>query len=210
MIFSLSTFLCIYIYSLSLPSSSLIRFSRFVYFHLYSLSLPSFSAKMMWESIPGAVLQTYAIISRFEGREWVQIVSLFASALAVGAISSRMSYYLDIGVNLRSMNGHFYGYVPDSMRGRSFILVAMMMMSSSQLLARALAYSLIAVRFGNKYAILAVVLEVCVFFLYKLARRDFYYHNLAKVKGVMRVVTSFYVRLLGKIIADFTSFMHAR
>jgi hypothetical protein len=61
---------------------------------------------MMWESIPGSVLQTYAIISRFEDREWVQIVSLLASLLAVGAISARLSYYVDISVAQRERAGN--------------------------------------------------------------------------------------------------------
>jgi hypothetical protein len=56
-------------------------------------------------SIPGSVLQTYAIIKRFEQREWLQIVSLLASAAAVGAISGRLSYYTDISPKQRDKAG---------------------------------------------------------------------------------------------------------
>jgi hypothetical protein len=61
---------------------------------------------MVFESIPGAVLQMHAVISN-KDREWVQVVSLLASAFAVGAISSRMSYYMDISVRNREKCGNF-------------------------------------------------------------------------------------------------------
>jgi hypothetical protein len=49
--------------------------------------------EMVFESIPGSVLQTYVLINNKE-RAWAQVLSLFASAIAVGVISSRMSYYM--------------------------------------------------------------------------------------------------------------------
>jgi hypothetical protein len=60
---------------------------------------------MMWESIPGSALQTFAIISRFEDRSSVQIASVLASALSVGIISSKMSYHVDIGIKNREKAG---------------------------------------------------------------------------------------------------------
>jgi hypothetical protein len=54
----------------------------------------------MFESIPGTVLQIYAVISAYEESQWVQII-IFESVLAVGHISARMSYHLDISLKQR-------------------------------------------------------------------------------------------------------------
>jgi hypothetical protein len=86
----------------------------------------------------------------------------------------------------------------------------MMVISSCQLLGRALAYALIAVSAGKGYAVLAVGLEVILFYLYKLARRDFYHKNAAKLKGFTRILASSIERFNLKIISDFTSIMLLR
>jgi hypothetical protein len=157
--------------------------------------------EMMFESIPGSVLQTYAIFSSYDDREWVQIVSLFASALAVGAISSRMSFYIDVSPKSREKAGNFYGYVPDSQIGQFIIQVAMMLITVCQLLGRSLAYALIAVSFGTTYAMLAVVLELALYFAYKLLLGDFYYQAV-RLHGIMCFVGSVLIRLIVKIITD--------
>jgi hypothetical protein len=152
-------------------------------------------------------LQTYANIARFEDSEWQQFVGLFASALAFGAISARMSYYLDISLEQREKAGNFYGYVRDSKRGRFIILVSMMLIAVSHLLSRTLAYSLIAVSVGKAYAALAVVLEVSLFFLYKLLRQGFNYQGFGEFRGVL---ASCFMRFTMKIVTDFTSLKAAR
>jgi hypothetical protein len=86
---------------------------------------------------------------------------------------------------------------------------AMLMMAVSQLLARALEYALIAVSFGKSYAVLAVAAEVGFFFLYKLARGDFYY-NVIKLSGITRVIAAFFERFVIKITVDFTGLMVGR
>jgi hypothetical protein len=65
--------------------------------------------EMIFESIPGSVMKSYAIINRFEQRKFVQIISLLASAFAVGAISSKMSYYMDTSLRQKERAGNFYG-----------------------------------------------------------------------------------------------------
>jgi hypothetical protein len=164
-------------------------------------------------SIPGTVLQSYAIISRFEDREWQQMVSLMASATAVGAISSRVSYYIDIDLKQREKAGCFYGYVPYNQRGRVVIQAAMMLMAVAQVLARSLSYALIAVGLSKGYAVLAFVSEAGLFFLYKLIRRDFYYQGIPNMHNggrAFRFVASFLQRFVCKVLTDFTTLMVAR
>jgi hypothetical protein len=165
--------------------------------------------EIMWESIPGSVMQSYALIKSYEDRELLQIVSLFASAAAVGAISSRMSYLYDISPKSRAKAGNFYGYVPDSRRGRKVIQVAMMLISVCQLLTRSLAYALIANSVGKRYAVLIVALEMGLLFVYKLAMKDFYYTG-TNTRGFMRFAFSCLMRLNVKIITDFTSLLPLR
>jgi hypothetical protein len=163
---------------------------------------------MMWEGIPGSVMQMYAIIKYHEALEYVQIVSLFASALAAGAISARMSYYLDTSVKQQEKAGNFYGYVPDGLRGRLIIQAAMMMISLCQLVSRALAYALIAAALRKFFVICAVVLELGTFFVVKLVRRDFYYQGfLSKNRNLLASVIA---RFTCKIVTDFTSIMAGR
>jgi hypothetical protein len=85
----------------------------------------------------------------------------------------------------------------------------MMMIAVSQLLARSLAYALIAVSAGEANSILAVICEVAVFFLYKLVRKDFY-HQAARMRGVLGFMASFLQRFVCKVITDFTSLMVLR
>jgi hypothetical protein len=92
---------------------------------------------------------------------------------------------------------------------RIAIQASMMMMAVSQLLGRALAYSLMAVSAGKALTALAVVLEVSVFFLYKIATKDFYYSNF-KVGGILRIFLSCLERFTVKIIADFSSIIVTR
>jgi hypothetical protein len=146
---------------------------------------------MVCESIPGAVLQLYAIILSSEF-ELIPLISLFASALSVGAISSKMSYYMDISVRNREKSGNFYGYVPKSKRSQIIIQVTLLTMASSQLLTRSLSYALIAISVGASYAIFAVGVEAGVFLLYKLAMSDFYYN--LNWTGAVRLIGSFMLR----------------
>jgi hypothetical protein len=154
-------------------------------------------------------MQSCALIKSFEDREWLQIVSLFASAIAVGAISSRMSYLFDISPKSRAKAGNFYGYVPDFRRGRAIIQVAMMLISVCQLLGRSLAYALIAVGIGKRYVAVVVAVDFALFVLYKLARKDFTYTG-ANTRGFLHMLTSCLMRLNVKIIADFTSLLPLR
>jgi hypothetical protein len=60
----------------------------------------------LFEAIPGSLLQMYAIVNNKGGSwEWVQLISLLASTLAVGAISSWMSYLADVTVLNREFRG---------------------------------------------------------------------------------------------------------
>jgi hypothetical protein len=112
---------------------------------------------------------------------------------------------MDINVKQRLKAGNIYGFVPDSQGLRTIIIFAMMVISVSQLLSRALGYALIAVSVSKSYATIAVLFEVVLFFTYKLVRRDLYYHTLPNTSGIMRVIASCFQRFTIKIIVDFTS-----
>jgi hypothetical protein len=76
-----------------------------------------------------------------------------------------------------------------------------MLITVTQLSARALSYALIGVSVGKRYGVLLVLFEVGLFFIYKLARRDFYYYT------NMSGVASIFQRLTIKIIVDNKAFV---
>jgi hypothetical protein len=168
------------------------------------------SQEMVWESIPGTILQTFVIITNFKEREWSQMFSLLASVAAVGSISSRTSYVMDISANNREKAGNLYGFVPNSNVLRLVIQGAMISLSCSQLLSRSLGYALLAASAGKTVAALEAVAEISIFLLYKLALRDFYHHGLAN-NGMLRLFGAIFLRIFcNKILADFTANMGLR
>ena len=111
-------------------------------------------------------------------------------------------------IRYHCFTGHFYGFIPDSGKDRLIMRGAMLLLASSQLLSRSMGYALIGASIGKRYVIFEIALEIFVYLLYKVMRRDFYYWM--DVHGVTRFLISCIMRALVKITADFTCLLQLR
>ena len=152
------------------------------------------------ESIPGCVLQCYVLLLNPSlGSSSGAIISIGLSAFMTGLTSAMMAYDFDTDQPHRATQPLFYGYIKDSRRGRTFLL--MTLISTLHNLSRSLGYAILAVVDLN-LALKFFVGEVGTCLLYKLLRRDFYYWP--RLEGMLSVIMALIARTLLKVIVDFT------
>lgn len=101
--------------------------------------------ELFGESIPGLVVQVFALVSA-ESNEGhaVALTSIVLSAFSTGFASSMISYDLDVDVSKRKNNPKFYGYVPDGDGVRSVVFGAMTGISSCFVLSKTFAIAILA------------------------------------------------------------------
>ncbi|GMH85310.1 hypothetical protein TrVE_jg7805 [Triparma verrucosa] len=96
------------------------------------------------ESIPGAILQSYAIlVGKDQGLSL--ILSLTSSVLSGSFISAAMGYEKDTDKNTRRHSPQFYGYIPEGFRSTLTITLLMWVMSACQMTGKSFACALCAV-----------------------------------------------------------------
>ena len=100
------------------------------------------------------------------------------------------------------------GYIPDdhALRGRCFKL--MTLISALHNLSRSAGCALLVASSGKSMLVYFVGGEILLFLAWKLLRGDFLYW--VRVDGVVGVILSFLLRVLAKVIVDFTGCVHFR
>ena len=94
------------------------------------------AVSLFTESIPGAMIQMYALVAGTDQSVAV-VISLASSILTASFISTFVSYDLDVDKHRRKMNPDTYGYIPNGMSARLTVFMAMFMISAIQLFTRA-------------------------------------------------------------------------
>ncbi|GMI18506.1 hypothetical protein TrLO_g14860 [Triparma laevis f. longispina] len=158
------------------------------------------------ESIPGICIQTSAILNALQKGAKVDgglIISLLVSVLTTGFVSSSISYDFDVDPLNRAHLPSFYGYVPDSAPKRILIFITQILISAVQVLLK----SLLVVELGE-WASVYLGVELAIFVLVKLVRRDLTYWM--PIYGKRGVFVALNVRVLVKVIADFTACFQLR
>ena len=84
----------------------------------------------------------------------------------------------------------------------------MILISALHNLSRSVGYALLAATTGKAVAMYIIGGEMLLFLAWKLLRWDFLYW--VKVEGALGVILSFFVRILVKVIVDFTGCLHFR
>jgi len=133
---------------------------------------------------------------------------LFCSAAFVSEAVSYMTYAKDISEESRRTGKIFYGFVP--LRGVRLVVVkwSMYLLSFCQLLGKSLMV-VVLYRTGGKPLVFAVLGgEMVAYLSFKLVRRDFRYW-LPMPRGTS-LAFSLLMRVIVKVICDFTGFLHAR
>jgi len=159
---------------------------------------------MFCESIPSSVLQVYALFGADEVTN-TAIFSIVSSAMAIAFASTTISVDFDTDPSKRLISPNYYGYMPDE--NRLLVFGLMTIMTAAHVLMKVLACSLM-LRLSQVWFWLYMSLDMGVYFLFKITRGDFRYW--IDISGVLGWVATFFMRLLGKTITDFTLLVQLR
>ncbi|GMI32162.1 hypothetical protein TeGR_g11318 [Tetraparma gracilis] len=167
-------------------------------------------AEMCFESCPGSVLQTYAVFEVAKrGGGWSKqaIASIVVSALTTGFGAATISFDFDVSPQRRRDEPNFYGYIPDTASSRTLIFGCMIANGALLLLLRSVGTALLAMK-GGSYVVYYFACDMCLYFMYKIARRDFWHW--VPLDGAASVIESFVFRLMVKVLVDFTGVVQFR
>jgi hypothetical protein len=163
--------------------------------------------EMFAEAIPGVIIQLMAIATNDGDVSRAAWVSLSVSALTTGFASASISYDWDTDPMLRKQVPEFYGYVPANPNKRSILFVSMMLFSAGMLCIRSMTIVVIGL-LGGSWISLYVCADMLLYLLVKMLRGDFWYWIPAG--GNVEIVNSIVIRVLVKVVTDFTSIVQFR
>lgn len=160
----------------------------------------------MLASRSGVIIQLLAIVS-YGHATTAAIASLVTSALTTGFVSATMSFDWDTDPKKRIENPQFYGYIPNRAVKRAVVFFVMLLTSSTMLVVRAMTLLLLSLA-SWKSAVLYTCLDLGLYMFWKIYRNDF--SVWMPIYGCTGIFISFIMRLIVKVLADFTSNIHLR
>jgi len=160
---------------------------------------------MIAESIPGCVLQLYVLL-KVRNVTRATVGSVIVSAMTTGFSSASISFDYDVDPIKRKETPDFYGYIPDDGR-RTVIFGCMVLNSALLLLVRSLSAAMLTL-VEKRYLAMYLAGDMALYLLQKVARGDFHYWF--PVDGVLGLLLSLLLRVIVKMITDFTGVMHFR
>ncbi|GMI40481.1 hypothetical protein TeGR_g7371, partial [Tetraparma gracilis] len=179
--------------------------------HLFDAKLELMATKgieMFCESIPGCILQVYALIQGgSEGQMGTKVLSIVVSAITTGMGSASISYDFDSDPEERRKLPSFYGYLPDEGNARTIMYVCMVLNSALLLLLRSIGAALLMLA-DTKIFVAYMAGDHLLYLLQKLVRGDFLYW--APVEGVAGLAVSLLMRVSVKTVTDFTGVIQLR
>ncbi|GMH61177.1 hypothetical protein TL16_g03202 [Triparma laevis f. inornata] len=162
------------------------------------------------ESLPGIMVQLSSILqflSTGKHVSYVAVTSLALSTFTTGFVSATISYDMDTDPISRLSAPKFYGYVPDSKRKRATLFFTMMNLAGIQALFK----SLLLISLGSinlSYAWAYLLADIALVLVIKLLRGDIIYW--IPIYGTFGVIISFLIRIIAKVISDFTATIQLR
>ena len=160
---------------------------------------------MVGESIPGCILQIYALLNG--GTVSVSTVSsVCVSAMTTGFSSASISYTYDVDPQKRDERPDFYGYVPDG-GARTAIFICMIVNSTLLLLVRAFSAAMLMI-VKKRWFVIYWSVDMGMYLAYKVAREDFHYW--VPIEGALGLFISLLVRVVNKTVTDFTGVLQFR
>ena len=164
-------------------------------------------AEMFAEAIPGVIIQLMAIATSGKDVGTSAWLSVAVSAITTGFASATISYDWDTDPGLRQSAPDFYGYIPAKASKRSVVFVSMLLLSAGMLLIRCTTIVLLGL-IGGSWALLYIGADLGLYILVKILRGDFWYW--LPLGGRLEIVSSILLRVIVKIIVDFTSIVQYR
>jgi hypothetical protein len=163
--------------------------------------------EMFAESIPGVIIQLMAIVTSEKGVGTSAWLSVAVSAITTGFASATISYDYDTDPDKREETPAFYGYIPAKASKRAVVFVSTLLFSAGMLLIRCTTIVLLGLM-GGSWAFLYIGADLGLYLLVKTLRGDFWYW--IPLGGNIEIVSSILIRVVIKIIVDFTSMVHFR
>ncbi|GMI38335.1 hypothetical protein TeGR_g2682 [Tetraparma gracilis] len=162
------------------------------------------AGEMMFEGIPGLVIQSVALVTSKE-RSTAAVGSLLVSAMSVGVGTATSFYDMDILPTNRNYN-EYQGIVPTENRGVAFALVGVL--CTGQVLSKALATALL---YATESSLLwtYIACDYGLYLGYKLIRRDIIWGYVA-MPTIPSVIIAPIYRVFEKAMLDFTGSFHWR
>jgi hypothetical protein len=161
--------------------------------------------ELFCESIPGCIIQCYALLKSKE-KSYQAIASIAISAATAGFVSASISFDYDVNPVQRKLRPDFYGYIPNSKR-RSIVFILMVINSMLLLLVRSVSAAMLMF-VDKRYLLWYLFGDSAIFVMQKIARGDFHYW--IPVEGVTNIVISLIMRVIIKACADFTGVVQFR
>jgi hypothetical protein len=164
--------------------------------------------EMFAEAIPGVIIQLMAIATSDKSVGISAWLSVAVSAITTGFASATINYDWDTDPERREQAPDFYGYIPAKASKRTVVFVSMLLFTAGMLLIRCTTIVLLGLM-GGSWAFLYIGVDLGLYILVKILRGDFWYW--VPFGGtIMEIVSSIIMRVLIKIIVDFTSMVHFR
>jgi hypothetical protein len=163
--------------------------------------------EMFAEAIPGVIIQLMAIVASDKDVPTSAWLSVAVSAITTGFASATISYDWDTDPALREQAPDFYGYIPARASKRTVVFASMLLITTGMLLIRCTTIVLLGLM-GGSWALLYIGADLGLYLLVKILRGDFWYWIPAGVN--VEIVSSILMRVVVKIITDFTSIMQLR
>jgi len=161
--------------------------------------------EMFSESIPGCLLQCYAILKSGKYSRST-LGSVIVSALTTGFISATLSFDYDVDPLKRKQYPEFYGYIPDG--GSRTVIFAYMIMNSALLLLLRSFSSAILMLVKKRYFLAYAAGDMVLYLLQKALRNDFHYW--VPIDGVLGLIFDLFARSIVKAVVDFTGVLQFR
>ncbi len=162
--------------------------------------------ELVIEIVPSIILQIYAIFVAKE-RSSIAITSLIVSGLSTGYTSAIITYDMDVSTKKRRINPRFYGFIPEQPISRAIVFLAMVSISSSNVIFRGVSAALL-IYTKPIYFCLLTGLEVAFYSSIKIARQDYEYW--VHVEGLLRPLSDLIVRTLQVLVNDYVCILHLR
>ena len=163
--------------------------------------------EMFAEAIPGVIIQLMAIATSDKEVGTSAWLSVAVSAITTGFASATISYDWDTDPANREKAPNFYGYIPAKASKRTVVFVSMLLLSAGMLLIRCTTIVLLGLM-GGSWAFLYIGADLGLYLLVKILRGDFWYW--VPLGGNIEIVSSILMRVVIKIITDFTSIVQFR
>ena len=159
------------------------------------------------ESIPSAVLQLYAVFSSPHPPSFNSKISIVCSILAIAYCCALICFDFDMDPAKRSHSPSFYGYIPRDRYSRFVVFVSMIFFSSCHIALKMIGVALFAVT-SPLFLWCFLGGDMLLFLLLKVLRSDFRYW--LKLDGAISWIMSALIRVVEKIMVDFTTLLDMR